>query len=137
MIEVLRQTWLLSDLSAEEAEAVLKRSNLNTRHKGDRVIETGAKNDSIWIVLSGRCGVVAGEGPAMRTVAEIPVGGLFGEMSWLDGQSASASIVALEKSELIRIRFDDLDAFLAQHPDVHINMLRKFAINLSHRLRGR
>lgn len=137
MSELVGQCWLLRDLSGNEIEALLSHVEKASFERGDFIIERGRKNDSLWIVVSGEVGVVrpGTESSTRDIVKTLGRGDLFGEMSWLDGQSASTSLAALDACDVLRIRFKHFDKFLGANPDAHINVLRKFAINLSHRLR--
>lgn len=134
----LTSTWLLSDLMPQEAEALAKFASLLSLNPGICLIESGKSNDSLWIIVSGRVGVkVKTPQGTEAQVAELREGDIVGEMSWLDGHPASATTVVLDSgTQVLRIPFSGFEKFLGKHPEAHIQVLRKFAINLSHRLRG-
>lgn len=130
--------WLLADLMDDEVKKLEQFVSEVIVRTNSLLIEGGKANDSLWIVGEGKLAVrVKGANGEPLTVAELGDGELVGEMSWLDGQPASATTVAVIESRMLRIKFSDFDKFLWAHPDAHIQILRKFAINLSHRLRGK
>jgi CRP/FNR family cyclic AMP-dependent transcriptional regulator len=136
MNNLFTQNWLLRDLTQTECERLKEITTPLQYEGGKTLIQAGKKNDSLWIIASGRVDIVDSSAETPKILASLSQGDIFGEMSWLDGQPASASTVAFENTQVLRIRFQDFDAFLAKFPDAHIGILRKFAINLSHRLRS-
>ena len=136
MNHLLTQNWLLQDLTATESDTLKEYTTPLRYESGKTLIEAGKKNDSLWIIASGKVDIVDARLDPPKILASLGQGEIFGEMSWLDGQVASASTVAFEHTQVLRIRFQDFDAFLSKFPDAHIGILRKFAINLSHRLRS-
>ena len=137
MEDFIVRAWLLSGLMPEEASSLAKRASKMALNRGIVLVEAGKSNDSLWIIMSGRVGIFAGAGDSQKQVAELSEGDLLGEMSWLDGHPASASAAVLDNgTEVLRIPFREFEKFLGEFPEAHIQILRKFAINLSHRLRG-
>jgi CRP/FNR family cyclic AMP-dependent transcriptional regulator len=141
MKQILTRTWLLRDLTQKEVDALWAVTLPLRVDPGTLLIEAGKPNDSLWIICDGKIAIgFPIVGPAKKEekiVAELGEGDICGEMSWLDGQPASANTRALEHSQILRIRFSDFEKFLGKFPEAHIGVLRKFAINLSHRLRGK
>lgn len=135
---ILTENWLLADLMPSEVSDLQRSASVENLVAGKVIIEQGRPNDTLWIVVRGKLAIqVPGADGKAQRVGELGPGDLAGEMSWLDGGSASASILAAEPTQVVRIRFADFDKFLWDRPDAHIQVLRKFAINLSHRLRSR
>jgi len=136
MFDLLSKTWLLRDLSADEATLLAQFAEKKVCQSGLRILQKGQKNDFLWIIRKGEVEVLVEVKPhEEKVLATLGSGDIFGEMSWLDGGPASSTLRAIRDVEAYRIPFKNLDKFLWDLPDVHINILRKFAINLSHRLR--
>ena len=137
MQHMLTRNWLLSDLMPNEVDQLVKAVAVTNVSPGQMIIEKGKPNDSLWIVAEGKLGIqIKDKSGKDVIVAELSEGECVGEMSWLDGHPASASTVAMGPVRVLRIRFADFEKFLGAHSEAHIQILRKFAINLSHRLRG-
>ncbi len=134
MKSALTESWLFSNLAPNELAALSRIAQQAAFKKGDFVLRESTANDSLWIIAEGQVGVFKQNESQAR--ATLNPGDLFGEMSWLDGFPASSSIrVESERCVLLRISFKALDDYLANAPDLHVQLLRRFAINLSHRLR--
>ncbi len=68
-------------------------------------------------------------------VAQLGTGGHFGEMSFVDGEPRSATVVALERTELVKLDFDRLRGFFEKNPAVAVKVYRSLALFLCGRLR--
>ena len=136
---LIGQNWLFGDLTEGEAGELFKVSAVETFPKGTTLVEKGKTNNSIWILIKGSVVIPLPPGPPgskPSTPVVLKEGDMFGEISWLDGRAASASVVTNEESSLLRIRFSELDKFLGRYSSAHISVLRKLAINLTLRIRG-
>lgn len=137
MRHMLTRTWLLRDLTHSEVDALWAVTTPLRMDPGSLLIERGKPNDSLWIICDGQVSISIPDGQSEKTVATLEAGDICGEMSWLDGHPASANTRVQNHSQVLRIRFHDFEKFLGNYPEAHISVLRKFAINLSHRLRGK
>lgn len=81
---------------------------------GDVVIEQGAVEDHLFVVVRGR--LVARDGP--RTLRELDAGATVGELAALAPEPRSATVIALEESLLLRIDKPVLDELLADRPEL-------------------
>jgi len=134
--DVLRNSWLFSTLDREELDALAAAGAELPLAAGDVVLTKDKPNDSLYFVIQGEVQVKSGP-KSPSSIAVLREGDVFGEMSWLDGQPASSWVVCgTPKATLYRVPFVKLDAMLSRFPEAHVQVLRKFAINLSYRLRG-
>lgn len=130
----IQNTWLFSDLNSAEIEGLCHIAQTQNFNKGQDIVSAGKNNDSLWIVGEGQVSIYPNGVPI--AVAKLESGDIFGEMSWLDGFPAGSTVrVTSPTCTLVRIPFQRLNDVLAASPDLHVQVLRKFAINLSHRLR--
>jgi CRP/FNR family cyclic AMP-dependent transcriptional regulator len=138
MRDTLVQAWLFAELMPDEVDALYACARPLRLAPGAVLVEAGRRNEAIWIVCEGKVSVLARQADGTRTtVAELGAGEMFGEMSWLDGQPASATTLVTEAAHVLKLTFVDFDRFLTERRDAHLQILRKLAINLSHRLRTR
>lgn len=106
---------LISEIRAQLADALLfRRVDLEqiapllggcARHRlspGDTLIEAGTRNSTLFLVISGQLRVYAG-GRDLPAHAFIGSGECAGEMSFIDGEAASALVLAAEPSEILAI----------------------------------
>jgi CRP/FNR family cyclic AMP-dependent transcriptional regulator len=86
---------------------------------------------SMFIITAGRIKISRLSDDGREVILSIlSEGDFFGEMSILDGQTRSATAVALDDSELLLIRRDDFLKMLHSFPQIAINLLRELASRL-------
>ena len=130
--ELLRRVPLFAELSSEELERIGQVA-VPRRFPGEtRVFHEGDSGDACYIVRSGSCRVTREhrDGRAI-TLANLGPGAIFGELAMFDGGVRSASVEAIEDTELLALPANDMRALLRDHPE----MAEKFVVALSRRLR--
>lgn len=96
-----------------------------TRHQllpGDTLIEAGARNNTLYLVLSGELRVYAG-GRDLPANAVLTAGDCAGEMSFVDGERSSALVLAAAPSELFAIPFAAMWEMIERAPAIAKNLL--------------
>ncbi len=99
--------------------------NSCTRHQlmpGDTVIEADARNQTLYLVLSGQLRIYAG-GRDTPANALLEAGDCAGEMSFIDGQKSSALVLAAAPSELLGIPHERMWEMMDADPMVARNLL--------------
>lgn len=81
---------------------------------GEKLIEKGETGDSMYIVCKGKVKVHDGD----LLLSHLGKGHAFGEMAALDGEDRTASITAVEDTELIQLNRDDLSDLFSKEPEV-------------------
>jgi CRP-like cAMP-binding protein len=100
--------------------------------RGQILFSEGEPSDNLFLVRSGRLRVfLASPRGEELTLAVVGPGQTFGELSVLDRQPRSASVDALETSELVAIAGDDVRALLETNPQA----LRAVALGLAASMR--
>lgn len=88
--------------------------------------------DALFIIKEGKVKVVLfGEEGKEFILSTLKGGDFFGEMSLLDGEPRSASVVAIKETTLLILERDDFLDFVRNSPDIALNILAE----LSRRLR--
>ncbi len=134
--EIVRQSWLFSELTQEEVQKIVSVGKVVSLSPGHVLLEKAKPNDSLYIILDGIFSVRAKTPTEFKKLVELQAGDIFGEMSWLDGHPASSYVVSDTASKVLKIPFEALNEALYQMSGAYIQILKKFAINLSHRLRA-
>src|SRR5687768_6886336 len=81
------------------------------------LVSEGANAGDIFFVTAGAFEVmVADSRGGQQKISQLGRGAVIGEMSWLDGGPASATIEAIEASEVLAITGAALDAKIAADP---------------------
>ena len=100
------------------------------------ILQEGRKPDALSFVLEGLVEVRVASLPRQAIVTLGP-GELLGEMSFLEGCAASATVCACENSLLLHVAYDDLKREFDARPDFAARLYRAFALTASQRLRDR
>ncbi len=102
------------------------------------LFKEGEPGDYIGLILSGRFEVkktTEFKGKQI-VIAVLSRGSSVGEMSIIDEKPRSATMVAIEDSELLIMRREALNDFIERNPRIGIKILREINRILAIRLRG-
>src|SRR5580693_2123754 len=105
-------------------------------HPGNVIIEEGAMQTEVFVVISGKLEVRAKQEDGSEVLlAQIGPGETLGEISLFNPGPAAATVTAVEFSQLWRIADDDLIHFMEENPGAGNVLLRTLASILAQRLR--
>ena len=124
--ELLAQVPLFSELTGAELRriaAVAKRVNYR---EGDTIVEEGSLGGRFFVIQSGTARVQKGG----RTRVTLGPGSYFGELSVLDGQPRSASVVAVAPVEAWSIAEFNFRALIKQYPTLAVKLLGALSARL-------
>ena len=126
-IDHLRRVPLFQDCTGEELRRIAGISTLVERPAGTVLTEIGTPGDSFFIVIDGRLSVdtQVGVGDPLHP------GDFFGEMSLLDGEPRSATIIAATDVRLLVVDRFHFWRLLNETPD----LVRRILVVLSRRVR--
>ncbi|GAB3150639.1 Crp/Fnr family transcriptional regulator [Micromonospora sonneratiae] len=116
-----------------EQNALLRLGGREEFRDSRRLLRQGDRGRNLLLLTSGNVEVVAtAAGRRPRRLGLRTTGDLVGEISYLDSQPRSASVIAIGTVTALNISYKAFDLFLAQHPAAH----RPFARILADRLRA-
>lgn len=130
-VDALKAAPLFQHLPYEDILKVLRATFLRRALPGDVIIQEGTTGDEMYIIREGRVKVLKGE----IELATLGKWDHLGEMSFVDAAPRSASVVAVEPTDLITIRKDDFYYLLATDAPLGMKLLWAFIQVLSFRLR--
>ncbi len=125
----LRAAPLFGPLAAEDLLPVAQLCTEVTLEPEATLFSQGEIGDSMYVVVSGTVRVER-DG---KLLVVLGPGECVGELATLDLEPRSASIVAVETTELIRLERDDLFDLLGDHPE----LVRALGTVLVERLRAK
>jgi CRP/FNR family cyclic AMP-dependent transcriptional regulator len=129
---VLRALPIFETLDDECLLPIMKEASLRSIPRHTVVLHAGDSTDNIYFVLSGSLKVqVSDEDGREVILSKLGPGELFGEMGVLDDNPRSATVLAVEPSEVVVMGKTDFKKCLADNPDVSLFIMR----NLTRRLR--
>lgn len=131
MVELLKKIPLFSSLKNEELEAINMVSIVKKFQKDQIILLENEDGDSLFTITKGKVKVTTFSEHGKEVIFSILYDGdFFGDMSLLDGKPRSASVVAIEDSEVRMIRRPDFVRLLDQHPGIALKLLEELTSRL-------
>lgn len=113
---------LFSGLSDQQLEALLHGSRSRAYAKGSVVVNEGDPSHALYIVKSGSLKAYLNDEDGKEIIlSTLGSGEYFGELGLMDDAPRSASVAALENSDLLQVPKEAFQQLLEQYPDaLHI-----------------
>jgi len=127
-VALLRRVDLFADTPDRVLAGVAQVLEEIEFESGDTVIEAGAVEDWLFIVVDGELEVVKGD---HRIV--IPAGGVVGELAVLDPQPRSADVVARTPALAFRLRKPAFDEVMSTRPEIARGVVHELVRRLRER----
>jgi small-conductance mechanosensitive channel len=118
IIERLAAVDIFAPLSAEETAMLAGAAVSHVFAPSEMVIRAGDPGSSMFVVHNGRVSVQINENGRPRTVATLNEGDFFGEMALFTGEPRTASVVALEETEVLEIGHEAMKRVFETNPDL-------------------
>jgi signal transduction histidine kinase len=125
--ELIRQVPFFAELTAEEATELWEASQRVTLAPGEVIIREGDPGDSLYIILSGELEVTKRDGDREITLAKRQPGEFLGEMSLLEQAPRTASVRAVQRSEMLAVGPDAFRRLIERRPGTATTILRTVA----------
>jgi signal transduction histidine kinase len=97
---------------------------------GEVICQEGEPGDALFLIRSGHAAIFKGSADAPIVLTCRGAGEFVGEMAILEDLPRSASVVALEEVQLIKMTRDDFQRLLSDSTKLDIGMLRKLSSRL-------
>lgn len=131
-IEVLQRMPLFASLSKRELLAISKITRERRYKRNQVIIRAGEQGTTLFLLTSGVIRISIEDGRGKEIILSILYPhDFFGEMALLDGLPRSATVVAVEESEVLLISRRDFLECIRRFPKIAIKMI----VTLSLRLR--
>ena len=92
--------------------------------QGESIFNYGEPGDAIYVISSGEVELFFKNDTGERIVLEVATrGDFFGELSMLDSGTRSASVVATQDTQALRLDREDLEKFLQLRPQAAMDLL--------------
>ncbi|HUT51940.1 MAG TPA: cyclic nucleotide-binding domain-containing protein [bacterium] len=133
--DLIQDTFLFQGLNFDETLALAGLFKKEKHKEGQVIIEEGALGQALYIIESGEVRVIKTEDGRDEEIARLTRGELFGEMSLIENELTSASVVAATDLALLVIKRRDFEALLEKDKNVALKIYKTFCLTLSDRLR--
>jgi small-conductance mechanosensitive channel/CRP-like cAMP-binding protein len=117
-MSALRGVDLFRSLPETTARTLAEEMNAMPFCNGEAITNEGAREDDLYILVSGTAAVRIGKDAEQREVARLAAGAFFGEMSLMTGETRTATVVALEDVVCYRIGKPTFERILHERPEI-------------------
>lgn len=131
----LRNVDLFRDVPEAGIRAIAEIAEPVSLGAGDVVVVEGGPPDALYVICSGSCRVFKEKGGDAMSVVHVRAVDQFGASSMLDRAPRSATVIAVEPTELLAFRAERLTAVLREDPATAAAFYRALAVSLFRRLR--
>lgn len=117
ILRELKRVDLFDPLGDNEINLLAERSSIFRYTRGEPIVRQNDTGDSLYIIRNGsvEVTVTSGKNEPIK-VATLGPGKFFGEMSLLTGEPRSATVSALEETQVVQVRKEGLGLVLEQNP---------------------
>ena len=130
-IELLQSVALFWDLSEEELGYISQKMIARHYETGKFIFLEDSEGEQCFFVVQGSVKVTRLSKDGREVIlAMLNEGEFFGEMALLDGESRSANVIALEKTEVLTLNREDFLVVLHDYPQIAIQLLKEMADRL-------
>ena len=133
----LAEQQLLQGFSDEELHFLKNMMNKLIFEKGDIIVKEGDESDALYFLTVGEVSIkMKGVGNEQKRIATLSAGMSFGEMTLLDRQQRSASVISESHVECYELLFSTYDNEIEfKQGRIRERLLTNIAIDLSNKLR--
>jgi small-conductance mechanosensitive channel len=116
--ERLNAVPIFAPLSDEENESLAEAATTRIYAPGEAIVRMGQEGNSMFIIVRGKVDVKVSDGERQNTVNSLGENDFFGEMSLLTGEKRTATVIAVDETEVMRIDKKALKPIFENNPDL-------------------
>jgi CRP/FNR family transcriptional regulator, cyclic AMP receptor protein len=129
--EFLKSVPLFSRMGEASLDAILRLTRRKRFRKDEVIFHEKEVGDSLFVILHGRVKVaIFGDDGKEVTLSILSEGDFFGEISLLDSEPRSATIIAEEECELLSLQRDDFMRAIEQDSGMSASLIQVLATRL-------
>jgi CRP/FNR family transcriptional regulator, cyclic AMP receptor protein len=132
IVDLLGRVPVFSTLEHDDLERISRLAVPRTFEPGQIVFREGDASDTCYVVRSGSARAVR-EHPDGRTItlATFGPGDIFGELAMFEDELRSATVEAVQLTEVVAVLGPDMRRLMVEHPEISIRLV----VALGRRLR--
>lgn len=134
--EVLRKCDVFTALNDEELREIENICNIEEFEAGTIICKQGSKEKNLYVIEHGTVGIILEVGPlAQRQVQAVTDHEAFGWSAMLEPYICTATVKALEKTQVLSLNGQRLSALCSTKPSIGYKVLTGIARVIALRLR--
>ena len=127
-IDLLQSVSLFFDLSEKELGYIEEKMVTRRYENGNYIFLEDSEGEQCFFVAKGSVKVTRLSKDGREVILTmLNAGDFFGEMSLLDGESRSATVIALEETEVLTLNREDFLVVLHDYPTIAIQLVKEMA----------
>jgi len=135
--ELIKSVEIFDGLETRDINKVLKVASGKKYEKDEVIFKEGDLGDCFYLIIEGSVRIEKNvENDKIESVARLKTGDYFGEMSLLDGEPRSASVIANETSKLLEVKNSQFIKIVMNDDNFARKVLWAFCITFAKRLRA-
>lgn len=128
---LLSECFLFQELSSEELDNIVDFAKSRTVKPGEIIVRKSEPGKEMFFIVSGKVSLsTTSEDGKELSFGILGNGDMFGEISMFDNMERTATVTAVEITELLVIERKHLLPFIKENPDIAITLLRAMALRL-------
>ena len=125
-----------SNLNEDEKKLVMERMHKESFSMGQYVFKEDDTGERLYVVEKGAVSLIKSIGNDLdKTILIAPEGSIFGEFSFIDGGTRSASALVTVDAVLLSLARQDFDALIKQFPAIGIKLYNNLLLTVTQRIR--
>src|SRR5437660_880330 len=109
---------LFKDFNPAERKQIVEKFRMKQAGPGEVLITEGENSDGLYVVLHGAVGVATAKDRQPIELARLKEGDIFGEMSLLTRDPATATVTSQGNSILLRLPRENFQELVLTHPQI-------------------
>ena len=128
---LLGESFLFSSLAVAEMDSIVDFIKTRSVKAREVIVRESDPGNEMFIIVNGKVSIstMSDEGKEI-TFGILGKGDMFGEISLFDGLERTATVTAVEATELLILHQHNLIPLLKENPDIAVKMLRAMALRL-------
>jgi CRP/FNR family transcriptional regulator, cyclic AMP receptor protein len=125
ILEGLTNSKLAVEMTDAQRKALAAAMTLRELSAGEVLVREGDTDDHLYVIASGVLGIIKAAGTENEmTINTVKPGDVVGELSFLDGATRYASLVAMSSSRVLGLSRGDLEGLLDKNPQLVYRVMR-------------
>ncbi len=128
IVRLLKHVPMFSKLSDDDVAQIVDQCVRRECHKDQVLLVEEEVGQTLFIILKGTVKITRTSDEGREVILTmLKSGDFFGELSLLDGKGRSATVIAMEDSELLALRRGEFLLMIEKHPQLSIELLKVLA----------
>ncbi|MBN1219016.1 MAG: cyclic nucleotide-binding domain-containing protein [Anaerolineae bacterium] len=128
LVKYLAKQPLFKNTPETVLAKITSQINIRTLEKGEVLLRQGDPGESLFLIRTGWVKLVTqGDKGEEVMLNQFGPGQIFGEMSLLDREPHSHTVIALRPTEIMAVTYDVILDILNEHPELAVSFLREMS----------